>query len=175
MKFNFENLDQQTRDSMLAEIQFDIDNEKLYYSNRLSENGKKLYPQLLVDSVTNGNEETLALALKNNNCFVDKESRNGKNGITYAKVPETANQTLAEGEFNRFYIRGIAMRAINSGQTLTVYRAKYSENPRQESEIMIGQKVDATKLLEDLRTTNFVDRALGLPPGPNSGLSVKLS
>lgn len=174
MKFNFENLDDQTRELMISEIESDINEEKLYLSKRFNVNGNKLYPELLLEAVKSGNEESLALALKQNNCFAEKEARNGKNGITYAKIPETANQTLAESEFNRFYIRGLALRAINNGENLTVYRARHSENPRKESEIIIGKQVSPEKILNDLRTNIGVDTSLGLPPGPNSGLSVKL-
>lgn len=175
MKFNFENLDNETRELMTSEIKSDISKEQLYFSKRFNENGHKLYPQLLLDSVESGNEESLAIALKQNNCFADRESRNGKNGVTYAKIPETANQTLAESEFNRFYIRALALRATSLGQKLTIYRARHSDNPRSESEMMIGKQVSADKLLNDLRNSIGVDTALGLPAGPNSGLSVKLT
>ena len=175
MKFNFENLDKQTRELMISEIKSDIDKGKLYFSKRFNENGQKLYPRLLLESVSTGDEEKLADALKANDCFAEKEARNSKNGITYAKVPETANQTLAESEFNRFYIRAIALRAISSGHTLTIYRARHSDKPRVESEIMIGKQVSAESLLTDLQNSIGVDTALGLPPGPNSGLSVKLT
>lgn len=82
---------------------------------------------------------------------------------------------MADSEFNRFYIRGLALRAINSGETLTIYRARHSDNPRQESEAMIGKRIEAHKLLMDLRNNIGTDTAFGLPPGPNSGLSVKLT
>lgn len=45
---------------------------------------------------------------------------------------------------------------------------------RSASEAMIGSHIDPHALLEDLRTHQGIDTALGLPPGPNSGLSVKL-
>lgn len=174
MKFNFENLDNETRELMISEIKSDISTGQLYFSKRFNETGHKLYPQLLLEAVESGNEENLAITLKENNCFAATEARNGKNGVTYAKIPETANQTLAESEFNRFYIRGLALRATGSGQALTIYRARHSDKPRTESEIIIGKQVSAEKLLSDLRTNIGVDTALGLPPGPNSGLSVKL-
>ena len=175
MKFYFENLDNETRELMISEINSDISKGQLYFSKRFNENGYRLYPKLLLDAVESGNEESLAIALKQNNCFADKEERKGKNGITYAKIPETANQTLAESEFNRFYIRGLALRAIASGQALTICRARHSDNPRIESEMMIGRQVSADELLNDLRNNIGVDTVFGLPPGPNSGLSVKLN
>jgi hypothetical protein len=55
-----------------------------------------------------------------------------------------------------------------------VYRAKEVVNPRAESVALIGKSLPAKQLLDDLRTNIGTDTALGLPPGPNSGLSVKL-
>jgi hypothetical protein len=55
-----------------------------------------------------------------------------------------------------------------------VYRAKAVEHARSESQQKIGSCVAAEPLLRDLRTHVGVDTALGLPPGPNSGLSVHL-
>lgn len=59
------------------------------------------------------------------------------------------------------------------GTELEIYRAGYSRSPRSESEAMIGRRIDAQALLEDLRAHAGVDTALGLPPGPNSGLSAR--
>ncbi|BBI63173.1 hypothetical protein HSBAA_44790 [Vreelandella sulfidaeris] len=41
-----------------------------------------------------------------------EERKKPKGGTTIAKIPVTANETLAEGEFNRFYARGFCQRAI---------------------------------------------------------------
>lgn len=104
-----------------------------------------------------------------------EQRRKPKGGVTTARVPVTAAETLAEGEFNRFYARGLCRRALeDSIRELIVYRAKEVRNPRPESVAMIGRRVDPTALLGDLRTHPGVEPALGLPPGPNSGLSVRL-
>jgi len=55
-----------------------------------------------------------------------------------------------------------------------VYRAKQVKQPRPESIRLEGQRLNAAELLTDLRTHVGMDTVLGLPPGPNSGLSVKL-
>jgi hypothetical protein len=82
---------------------------------------------------------------------------------------------LAEGEFNRFYVRGLCLRAIDEGiDRLVIYRAKAVEEPRPDSNRRIGRSVNPRTLLDDLRRNAGVDTALGIPPGPNSGLSVKL-
>ena len=55
-----------------------------------------------------------------------------------------------------------------------VYRAKTVAEPRPESMAMIGARLGPDALLMDLRANVGVDTALGLPPGPNSGLSGRL-
>ena len=97
-----------------------------------------------------------------------------KGGLTTAHVPVTAPETLAEGEFNRFYARGLCSRAIEENIShVEVYRGKLVENPRPESEEKIGTKLSAKELLNDLRTSQGVEPCLGVPPGPNSGLTIR--
>jgi hypothetical protein len=101
--------------------------------------------------------------------------RKPSGGHTIAKVPVTAPLTLAEGEFNRFFARGLCLRATEDGiAELEVYRARESAQPRAESLLLIGTRLNAAALLEDLRASAGVDTAMRLPPGPNSGLSVRL-
>jgi hypothetical protein len=103
------------------------------------------------------------------------EPRATKNGTTMVKVPVTAPQTLAEGEFNRFYIRGLCLRALEERKTSVIaYRAKQVENPRTESIAIEGKSFNPEAILKDLRANIGVDTVLGLPPGPNSGMSIKL-
>ena len=167
----FENLDDRTRQFIMAEVELDITNTKLYVSPRLSEIGRKDYVNLLKEAISSHDEAWFAQQLSLNSRINLTEQR--KN--TTVKIPETAAETLAEGEFNRFYIRGLCFRALDEGiSDLEVYRAKDVMNPRPNSQAKIGTKVKAEKLLEDLRVNPGIDTALGLPNGPNSGLSVKL-
>jgi hypothetical protein len=170
-------LDEKTRRFMLEELEHDVKSGKLYLSPRLSEQGRKDYEGLLRQAIQGaGNDVTLADSLRSGGRLRISEERDKRGGgVVIAKVPVTAAETLAEGEFNRFYIRGLCRRALEDGiPELMVYRAKQVTNPRPESQNMIGTKVSAKNLLEDLRAHPGVDTALGLPAGPNSGLSVRL-
>jgi hypothetical protein len=90
-------------------------------------------------------------------------------------VPYTAAETLAEGEFNRLYARGLCIRAIRENITeVEVYRGKTVMHPRSESEFLIGRRFSPTELLNDLRNSKGVEPALGIPPGPNSGITIKI-
>ena len=88
-------------------------------------------------------------------------------------MPRNAPLTLAEGEFNRFYIRALCKFAIYNNKKIRVYRAKTVSNPRIESEEKIGQILDANCLLNDLRQNVGIDTFLGLP-SVNSGLSIEI-
>jgi hypothetical protein len=170
-------LDGETRREMIAELEHDLAGEKLYTGRYLSALGVERYPVLLREAIEGGNDESLIAALSDPGLFVTTyQKRKPKGGFAPAKVPFTAPATLAEGEFNRFYLRGLCGRAVTAGgQEIEIYRARASTEPRAESEAMIGNRLDPAKLLADLREHTGVDTALGLPPGPNSGLSGRLS
>ncbi|WP_414530759.1 hypothetical protein [Nodularia chucula] len=172
----FINLDERTRQLMLDEVELDISKNKLYLSSRLSANGIEDYPQLLKEAITANDAEWLTKQLRlNSRIKLTEERKKPKGGYTSAKVPINAAEALAEGEFNRFYIRALCCRVIE-GKTglLEVYRAKAVMNPRLESQAKIGAIVNAEKLLADLRSNIGFDTALGIPGGVNSGLSVKI-
>lgn len=166
-----------TRRFMLEEIEFDVARSNLYISPRLSASGAREYPDLLREAARNGTEASLAAELRTSRGRMNttEQRRKPKGGFTTAQVPVTAPDTLAEGEFNRFYARGLCRRAVAEGiKTVAVYRAKAVDNPRPESEALIGTHLPPQQLLNDLRVHVGTDTALGLPAGPNSGLSVRL-
>lgn len=176
MALNLVHLDELTRTEMAAEVADDVAKGSLYLSLRLSEIGRHDYPDMLRDAVARYDETWLAAQLRTSGRLNARELSHSKTGKVIDKlVPVTAADTLAEGEFNRFYLRGLCRRALAAGMAeIEVYRAKEVASPRSESVALIGRRLSATALLADLRVSVGVDTALGLPPGPNSGLSGRL-
>lgn len=170
MSFNFQNLDSVTRELMKQELEYDQKNNNLYISTRLNERGIQLYPELFKKAIDTGDEATFGIDLRSQDCFNVHVLRNDKP----TKMPSNAHETLSEGEFNRYYIRALCRRAINEGCKLEIYRAKQVFDPRQSSENRIGQIVDPEKELSDLRNNIGKNTLLGIPNGPNSGLSLKI-
>lgn len=175
MSIRYESLDEAVRSAMVRELESDVANGTLYISPRLTEAGKEAWPQLLRQAAEKYDDSWLASELCSRGFIrTTEQRRKPKGGYTMAKVPHTAPDTLAEGEFNRLYSRGLCAEVLASGGTeVEVYRGKEVQNPRPESEAMIGRRLSAQNLLEDLRTSQGVEPALGLPPGPNSGLTVR--
>ena len=166
---NLIDLDDTIRSHMTAEIHHDTNSadRSLYLSGRLSESGRRDYPRLLLEAAASGTPESLRAEL-------DKPGRLNTYEQNFKRVPVTAAATLAEGEFNRFYIRAVCLRAIEDGSNkVRAYRTKMVSVPRLESERLVGKEFDAACLLEDVREKG-INNALGVPAGPNSGLSVCL-
>jgi hypothetical protein len=169
----YESLDKEIRELMLTEFNSDIEKGNIYLSKRFNDKGAGYFPTIMEMHILEGSDDSLSDDLKTNFCFKTHEERKTAKGITMAKVPENASQTFAEGEYNRFYIRALCVKAVETNQQLQVYRGRHSENPRTESEALIGSFVNPETLLADLRENIGLDTALGLPNGPNSGLTLK--
>ena len=164
------------RSLMLEEVERDIAAGTLYRSPRLTEEGWAQYADLLREAVQSHNDEWLKAQIGSRGLIKSHEQRRTKTGFTMVKVPYTAAETLAEGEFNRYYVRGVCRLVLEQdADQVTIYRAKAVEQPRYESEMRIGKKIGAQVLLDDLRATSNanMNTALGVPAGPNSGLSVR--
>jgi hypothetical protein len=177
MALYLENLDERTRQLMLAEMDFDVAHNQLHISPLLSGQGQRDYPNLLREAIQIGTEETLAESLRAHRRLIRTlPRRKPTGGYSIASAPENAAQVLAEGEFNRYYIRALARRALEDGiPELVVYRARPVQNPRPESEARVETTVSPAELLEDLRAhPGDEPPRLGVPSGPNSGLSVRL-
>lgn len=175
MGLDFKNLDDATRRYMIEEIEIDEAAGTLYLSPWLTEAGCNQWATLLKTAARQGNDDTLAAALRNGGYIRTlAERRKPTGGVTTYRIPGTAAETMA-GEFNLFYIRALCRRAIDGGNTpLQVYRARPSSEPRPESVALIDTFVDARATLEDLRQTHGTKPSLGFPPGPNSGLTARL-
>jgi hypothetical protein len=176
MGLAFRNLDQRTRELMLEELELDMASNTLYLSDRLNPYGRNVFPRLLEHAFSTGDDTTLANDLRHG-CFnLTFQRRKPKGGYSDVTMPVNAPDMLAEGEFNRFYIRALCRRTIEEGKSIVrMYRAKSVSNPRPESEMLIGHLANAQQLLEDLRTNIGKNTNTGIPGGPNSGLSVELA
>ena len=154
-----------TRRHIIKEIELDMASGNLYYSKFFNPIGNSLWVGLLRTACEKFNDDWLAGQLRINGCMVATHTRRTpKGGITTARIPVTAPETLAEGEFNRFYARGLCSRAIEENiSQVEVYRGKFVDTPRPESELKIGAKIAAKELLDDLRSAQGVETCLGVP------------
>jgi hypothetical protein len=166
MAYNFINLTDEIRALMVEELEKDKNEGNFYLSQNFNDIGDSKCFEIAKNEILHGSEESFVSSLVENKCF-DKVNKKGRT------VPVNAAEVYAHNEFNRFYMRALAIKAMKNFKVLAIYRAKYSSSPRPESEALIGKEISAIQLLEDLRNDSFIEKALGLGK-PNSGLSVRL-
>lgn len=166
MALDYRNLDPRVRVLMQAEVDLDVERGTLYESAVLTVTGLQRWPDLLAHSIAHGDDSTLADLVCR---YLRPTDRHGH------RTPHNANMRLAEGEFNRFYIRAMCLAALEDGVGLKVYRAKRVRQARPASEAWIGCNIPAAELLEDLRKLPGQQTVWGVPGGCNSGISVEFA
>jgi hypothetical protein len=176
MGLNLEDLDDETRKYMLEEIDMDTASDKIYRSSYLGQRIQGNWPDMIRHAAQTGNDDSLAAELRRPGALNrTTQRRTPRGGMTTARVPYNAAEVLAESEFNRYYVRGLCRRAtVNGIPRLEVYRAKHVVEARPESQARIGLLVDPEVVLIDVRASTGVEAALGIPPGPGSGISIRI-
>lgn len=174
MPLQYENLDPTTRRYALAELDQDLATGAFHASERLRPSAVDEYQHLLHEALRYYDD--LWLEERVSDLLVDFETRRTKSGgQTTAKIPEMATRMLAEGDFNRYYMRAVCLRAIDEGrQVVEVYRARLSLEPRPESAELEGRRLSAQAVLDQLRGLTSDEPAAAPLGRPNSGLSVRL-
>jgi len=176
MSLHLENLDDEgIRSLMKEELESDLKSNRVYYSNRILPNTKEKYVELLIKAIEEGDSSTLAQSIRMSRILRTQETYRKKNGgIATRNIPKNAHFTLAEGEFNRFYLRAISRKAIEKDCKIQAYRAKPVKSQRSRSADLIGKELDPEALLRDLRDSIGKNPLLALPGGPNSGISGRI-
>ena len=164
MGLKYENLDEITRKYMVEEIEHSIGRHELYKYKEFTDDGWKVYPDVLIKAAKEGDDDFLSVTLYHSNCFRLDSLRE-------------SYSSFAEAEFNRIYIRGLCRRAIDENKKLQVYMAKPQEET-QISGLELGQIVEPEQLLmllrdQEVRGTS-IEVILGVQLPPNSGVSVRL-
>jgi hypothetical protein len=168
-------LDSTTRRFMIAELETDAATGALFLSPQLSDAGLRQYRRLLRDAILAGTDASFAEALCAQDAVRQPSRWQHPREVGAAEALVAVTVRLAEREFHRFYLRGLCCRALDQGvPTLVIYRARPADPGRASADAMIGVRIDARSLLEDLRG---VFRSLpphGLPQCRDPGLSVRL-
>jgi hypothetical protein len=168
-------LDPSTRQCMVAEFEADLAAGTLYRSPQLTEEGLRLYHHLLRSALVKGTDDSFAKALSSHEAIKPLGRWQHSKEVGAGDALAAATAILAEREFHRFYIRGLCRRAIAQGvDSLVIYRARPTDLGRKASDAMVGVRIVATSLLEDLRGAFRSLPPHGLPQCRDPGLSVRL-
>lgn len=177
--FNFEQLDDITRQYMLSEFRAEEVSGNPYRSTRLSPAGLLAFPKLMVEAILRGNEETLAQALSNPQHWKPTEPYT-RSGVTRQRRinPIKAAEFLARTEFNTWYVRGLARRLLDEGeQYCQVYRAAPAWEPRAECLQHDGKIYSVQEIYDGHRARYWPPpgnpTALSIPVGTNCHHSIR--
>lgn len=174
MPLQYESLDPTTRRFAIAELDRDIASASYHTSERIRPTAMAEYQRYLHEALRYYDDRWLEDHAAD--LMIDFEPRRTRSGgQTAVKLPQMASRMLAEGDFNRYYMRGVALRAVEEGrQVVEVYRARLSLEPRRESAELEGHRLPAEEVLKYLRGEHVADPAIAALGRPNSGLSVRL-
>jgi len=174
MPLHYENLDPVTRRFALEELDRDIADGSFHASDRLRPESVHEYKKLLREAVRYYDDRWLEE--KAEDLVIEVEPRRTRSGATTtAKVPDMAVRMLTEGDFNRYYMRGISRRALEEGRGIVeVYRARLSLEERPESTELEGRRIAPAQVLSWLRGERTGDTPAAGLGRPNSGLSLRL-
>ncbi|MGU3436028.1 hypothetical protein ACNHUS_23795 [Actinomycetes bacterium M1A6_2h] len=173
--FEFPQLDARTRELMLEEFFADCTGNRLYTGDRLNDEGRRLYTEALEGALAEGTPLSLQQVLEPvPGTLWHHEVRTGP--LKTSTTARTSARTLAEGEYNRFYMRAMCRRATDSGGSgkVVVSQGKRGANRRLDRAVtvQVGDVLSAIAVLDDLREHPGRATATGVPNGPNSGLSI---
>lgn len=168
---HFPDLDEQTRLVMLSELDFDLKTGLFYEPKSLTATGMFTYKRLLKECFSKGTPETLQQKLLLS--YFREKDDSGR------KIPSNIRETLAFGDFNRYYVRALLVRAFSEKRKLCVYRAKQVMHERQQSKLLATRVFfdnrEIGRLLEICRDYRklFSPKVQFELLKPNSGLSLK--
>src|SRR5262245_60514269 len=107
MGMKLDNLDRSTRRYMLREFVQELEVGNLVISPRLTIDGRRAWPTLLREAIEKHDDTWLARQLPGLLDRFERAVRWEDPRYYVRRVPHNAADTLAEAEFNRYYIRGL--------------------------------------------------------------------
>lgn len=144
MSMHFEELDSKTREYMLQAFDAEQNGGQPFLSERLSAKGAKAFPDLMRAAIISGNEISLLDSLLDTSLWVEYVPYTTPKGAPSTRrlsVPNAA-EGLALTEFNTWYVRGLAKRLMDEGETqCQIYRAQEARSGRASCSHLEGEIV----------------------------------
>ncbi len=167
-------LDEVVRQWMATEIEADSVAGRLNVSPLLTSSGILQWGGVLLEAALWHDALWLAHRMLEDQLVIrTKRSRKLGNGSENVRVPDSAVFSLARNEFMQYYSRAICRKALAAGiDTVVIYRVMNPNVPRPQQDIPLGQGLSVREVFAALQQHHNLDAALGLPPGPVSGLSI---
>ncbi len=148
MMMRFEELDETTRRYMLAEFEAEEATDIPYRSDKLTPKGLSAFPDLVRDAILQGDETRLTDSLSDRTFWRELERWVVRGVTTFRRysIPDAA-EGLGLTEFNTWYVRGLARRLMDEGQThCQVYHAAPGRTDRGSCVTYEGKTVSLAEV-----------------------------
>lgn len=176
MLLNLTELTPDVRASMLAEFETELAGGAPFFPARLTDDGRKLWPDLLRLAITDHDDEWLMTALLEEGLIVNVEpSARAHAGVKAVNV-RAAAETMAMSEFNTWYVRGLSALLLAEGVlTVRVYRAAMPKWAVAGCDVHDGQVMDTQLVFDGHRARYWPARtdAFAIPYQPNCHHSIE--
>ncbi len=177
MALFFENLDDRTRQLMLDEMEYDIANNQLHISPFLSGQGERDYANLLREALQSGTDETLAQSLREHRRILRTlPRRNLPEAIRLPRPPRTPRKYWPRANSIVTIFAGwLGVRsrmAFRSWLCIGQSRSATPDRNQRPAWKLPSLRRNCSRICDPIPATN--GPTLGVPSGPNSGLSVRL-
>ena len=179
MAMNFEELDETTRQFMLAEFEAEESGGNPYRSADLSAAGQAVFPDLMRQAIHAGDDQSLIQSLLNLSFWKPTQTYVRAGVPRQRRInPQNAAERLGLTEFNTWYARGLARRLLEEHvETCQVYRADMAWEPRAECQQHEGLRYPVQLVYEGHRARYWPPPgnpgALSIPVGPNCHHSIR--
>lgn len=167
LTMHFEGLDPITRQYMLSEFEQEETGGNPYRGQLLTPEGLSVFPNLMRQAITDGDEQMLIRSLLIAQYWRSSESYS--KGIRHVNIQQQAKR-LGLSEFNTWYVRGFSKRLLQEGVLhCQVYRAAEPEGDHDACTFYEGQIFSVEEVYQGHRAKYWPIRrqAFSVPFGPN--------
>jgi len=156
-------LDKVRRSFMKKELLSDIEKRNFLKNEVLNHSGNMELPDLLMEAVTDGDEHSLADAMKRRQCMRVFDVVSSEKGVTLERVPDLRYHEFSKSTFDKIYLRSVCLEAIESGCDQIIVHDDSFE-----------RVYSSTKLLKALRNNTEVETIIGLKKVESRAFEIKM-
>lgn len=172
---SFTHIPAEVRREMYREVERDHRAGCLYLSEKLTGDGKILWPELLMEAICCTNHLDLAQELKERNLMRRSVSTVLDNGdVTVGEVSCNAHEELSLSEFIRFYLRAHCVEAIRSTAEIEISLGDILPRSEKSSGRFTCTALQPEVILPVLREGSALFDALGILPHSERRMDCKL-
>ncbi|MBR9704056.1 hypothetical protein GOV12_01485 [Candidatus Pacearchaeota archaeon] len=151
------NPSEEVRKLMIIELENDLKTKLFYVPKTIHQDKIEEYKEILKEFFKTKSLNELIQKINNN--FINR---------SYKYIKNISHETLAEGEWDKYYQKALCQKAIPNNKKVKIIRWKTVDKPKYLIGFTEGTKFDSKDYYSELMKSQFH------PLGPNSGLTIEI-